>query len=250
MSDHDIAPLFRASFRGLIDPAPRLRSMWYLFNGSLFIARSVQRLVPVNSSAKYILNNADRLITVASRCVFSFGSGDGLNDLLSTPDDPHGDWRQAVSVLHRDALMMAALRVSILLDRNNRMLSFQSVHRLLKDPGVVAALLQALEDRHGPDVLPPSRTDLIEEFRQVYSEIDWRMHGRLVHLRNRGIAHLTPEEMTKSVTFSELRTMVEIISRLTANLQHLCQTETAFQPDILDEYRKLARKTMIRPAAP
>jgi hypothetical protein len=35
-----------------------------------------------------MLTNADRLITVASRCVFSFGSGDGLNDLLLT-QRPH-----------------------------------------------------------------------------------------------------------------------------------------------------------------
>jgi len=47
---------------------------------------------------------------------------------------------------------------------------------------------------------------------------------------------LTPEEMTKSVTFAELRTMIEIIGRLTANLQHLCQTQTAFRSDILDDY--------------
>jgi hypothetical protein len=206
----------------------------------------VQRLVPVNPSAEYIVAHADRLITVATRCVFSFGSADGLNDLLLTPDDPHGDWRQPVSVLHRDALVMAALRVSILLDRDDQMLSFQAIHRLLKDPKVVAALLQALEDRHGSDDFLPSRTDLIEEFRQIYGEIDWKMHGRLVHLRNRGIAHLTPEEMTKSVTFAELRTMVEIMSRLTANLQHLCQTKTAFRPAILDEYREMARKAMVQ----
>jgi hypothetical protein len=53
------------------------------------------------------------------------------------------------------------------------------------------------------------------------------VHGRLVHLRNRGIAHLTPEEMKKSVTMSELRTLVEIVSRLTAILQHLCQSQMA-----------------------
>jgi len=199
------------------------------------------------SDAGFILANADRLITVASRCVFSFGSGDGLNDLLLTSDDPHGDWRQPVAVLHRDALMMAVLRVTILLDRKR--LSFQSVHHLLKDTSVVAALLRALEDRHGPDVFLPSRTDMIEEFRQIYGEIDWKVHGRLVHLRDLGIAHLTPEEMTKSVTFAELRTMVKIISRLTVNLQHLCQTQTAFRLDIPDEYRKLARKAMQRPAA-
>jgi hypothetical protein len=95
----------------------------------------VQRLVPVNPSAEYIVAHADRLITVATRCVFSFGSADGLNDLLLTPDDPHGDWRQPVSVLHRDALMMAALRVSILLDRDDQMLSFQAIHRLLPQGG-------------------------------------------------------------------------------------------------------------------
>ena len=74
------------------------------------------------------------------------------------------------------------------------------------------------------------------------------MHGRLVHLRNRGIAHLTPEEMKESVTMSELRTLVVIVGRRTATLQHLCQTQTAFRRDILDEYRETARKTMMRPS--
>lgn len=198
----------------------------------------------LQSDAGFILANADRLITVASRCVFSFGSGDGLNDLLLLPDDPHGEWRQSIAVLHRDALMMAALRVSILLDRDDQMVSFQAVHRLLKDPTVVTGLLQTLEDRHGSDVLPSSRTELIEEFRQTYQKIDWKVHGRLVHLRNLGIAHLTPEEMKKSVTMSELRTLVEIVSRLTAILQHLCQSQMAFNAHMLEEYRDLAKKVI------
>jgi hypothetical protein len=206
--------------------------------------------IPANPDAEFILINAERLITVAIRCVFSFGSADGLNDLLLTRDDQKGDWRKPLWVLHRDALLMAALRLSILLDRDDRVLSFQSVHRLLQDPGVVTALLQTLEDRHGSDVLPPSRTELIKEFRQIYGEIDWKMHGRLVNLRNQGIAHLTPEEMTRSVTLDELRTMVELMSRLTANLQHLCQTQTAFRLDILNEYRELARNTMTRALNP
>jgi hypothetical protein len=106
--------------------------------------------------------------------------------------------------------------------------------------------LLALEGRRGPDVFEPSRTALIEEWRKIYGEIDWNVHGRLVHLRNRGIAHLTPEEMTKSVTMAEIRMLVGIVSRLTATLQHLCQTATAFRIDISDEYRKMARKTMVR----
>jgi hypothetical protein len=73
-----------------------------------------------NPGAEYILAHAHRLVTVATRCASSFGAADGLNDLLRTLDDPHGDWRDPVSVLHRDALMMVVLRVSILLDRDDR----------------------------------------------------------------------------------------------------------------------------------
>ncbi|WP_210253921.1 hypothetical protein [Bradyrhizobium sp. S69] len=198
------------------------------------------------SGAEYILAHAHRLVTVATRCAFSFGSADGLNDLLLMQDDPQGEWRQPVAVLHRDAVMMAVLQVSSLLDRNDRMLSLQAVHRFLKDASVVAALLQTLEDRRGPDIFEPSRTELIEEFRKIYGKIDWKIHGRLKHLRNRGIAHLTVEEMMKSVTFAELRTFVGIVSGLTATLQHLCQTDTAFRIDISDEYRRMARETMRR----
>jgi hypothetical protein len=196
------------------------------------------------TEAAFILNNAERLVTVATRCVFSFGSADGLNDLLLNQDDQAGGWRQPVAVLHRDALMMAVVRTCILLDRDDRMVSFQAIHRFMKESDVVASLLQALEDRHGYDLLPPSRVELIEEFRQTYSEIDWKVHGRLTHFRNRGIAHLTPEEMTASVTMAELRTLVQIVSRLTATLQHLCQTQTAFRADLLDEYRDQAQRAI------
>jgi len=194
--------------------------------------------------AEYIMAHAHRLITLTTRCAFSFGSGDGLNDLLQTQDDPHGDWRDPVSVLHRDAIMMVVMRVSTLLDRNE--VSFQAVHRRLKDPDVVAALLRSLENKHGPDVFEPSRTELIDEFRKIYSEIDWKIHSRLLHLRNLGIAHLTMEEMTKSITFAELRTLVEIVSRLAALLQQLCATQNAFRTDISDEYRRMAFTTMVR----
>jgi hypothetical protein len=77
-----------------------------------------------------------------------------------------------------------------------------------------------------------------------YSKIDWGTHGRLTHLRNRGIAHLTPEEMEKSVTIEELRSLVAIISRLATTLRDLCQSQFAFHADMLEEYRDLARRAI------
>src|SRR5260370_27671889 len=107
---------------------------------------------------EFLLDNANRLITVAVRCVISFGLADGLNErLLATPADKRDDWHQAVVGFHRDTLLMAALRVAILLDANDSMVSFQSVYHRLKTPSVQAGLLQALEERHGSNDIPPSR---------------------------------------------------------------------------------------------
>ena len=193
---------------------------------------------------EFILDNTDRLITVTVRCVISFGLADGLNDrLLATPADRRDDWHQAVAGFHRDTLLMAALRAAILLDADDSVVSFQAVYHRLKTPSVKAGLLQALEDRHGSDDIPPSRAELIEEFRQTYNKIDWKAHGRLKHSRNRGIAHLTPEKMLKAVTLDELRTLVAIINHLATTLRDLCQSQFAFHADMLEEYRRRRRRT-------
>jgi hypothetical protein len=199
----------------------------------------------VDPDVKFILDNADRLITVTVRCVISFGLADGLNDrLLATSVERRDDWHQAVTGFHRDTLLMAALRAAVLLDADNRAVSFQAVYHRLKKPSVQAGLLQALEARHGSDDIPPSRADVIEEFRQTYNKIDWKAHGRLTHLRNLGIAHLTPEKMFKSITLEELRTLVAIVSQLATTLRNLCQSQLAFHADMLEEYRDLAKKAI------
>jgi hypothetical protein len=154
------------------------------------------------------------------------------------------DWHQAVAGFHRDTLLMAALRLAILLDADDRVVSFQAVYHRLKKTCVREGLLQALEVHHGSDDIPPSRTEQIEGFQQTYKTIAWNAHGRLTHLRNRGIAHLTREKMLKSVTLDEIRTLVGIISELATTLRNLCQSQIAFHADLLDEYRDLAKKAI------
>jgi hypothetical protein len=164
--------------------------------------------------------------------------------LLAQPADKGDDWHQAIVGFQRDTLLMAALRAAILLDRDETMVSFQAVYHRLKEPSVKAGLLQALEGRYGSKHFSPSRTELIEEFLQTYREIDWEVHGRLVHFRNRGIAHLTLKKLLKSVTLEELKTIVGIVCRLATTLRDLCQSRIAFHADALDEYRDLAKKAI------
>ncbi|MGJ5135701.1 hypothetical protein [Bradyrhizobium oligotrophicum] len=194
--------------------------------------------------ANFILENASRLIVVATRCAWSFGAADGLNGVLLSRPDQHGEWRQPVSVLHRDALLMAALRASILLDADPKAVSFQTVYHGLKDPSAQAAILQVLDATRGPDVFSPTRAELIGTYLKTYREIDWKAHGSLVHFRNLGVAHLTLDKLTKSITLTELRAMVDVISRLASTMQHLLQTDTAFREDMVEECSEQVKRVI------
>lgn len=200
-----------------------------------------------SDDANFILNHAERLVNVAMMCVISFGLADGLNEALKA--SANEDWHQAAAGFQDGTLMMAALRASLLLDRDEANVSFQTIHRRLKSAAVQHDLKLSLADAHGPDdIFPPSRDELITAFLDAYSEIDWKAHGRLTHFRNLGIAHLTVEKMRKSITFDELRKFVSIISRLTAVIQQLCHTPTAFREWMLKDYREIAKNAMVRPA--
>jgi hypothetical protein len=199
-----------------------------------------------NDDVEFILDHAERLVNVAMMCIISFGLADGLNEALKASVETD-DWQQAAAGFQDGTLMMAVLRAALLLDRDDTKVSFQTIHSRLKSKTVQSGLKELLEKKHGlNEVFPPSRDELIASFLEAYSEIDWKVHGRLTHFRNLGIAHLTVEKMSKSITFDELRRLVSIISRLTTVVQQLCHTPTAFREWMLEDYRKFARKAMMK----
>jgi hypothetical protein len=204
-----------------------------------------------SQDAEFILSHAERLVKVATMCVISFGLADGLNEAIKASSGERNDWHQAASGFQDGTLLMAALRATLLLDRDETKVSFQAVHRRLKSKAVQAALKQALAERHGLDeFFPPTRDELIADLFKTYAEIEWEVHARLVHFRNFGIAHLTVDKMSKSITFDELRKFVSIISRLTTTVQQLCHTPTAFRDWMLEDYSKIAQKALLRSHRP
>jgi hypothetical protein len=194
--------------------------------------------------ADFILDNSRRLVNLTALCVISSRLALGLDQALeATPTNRRDDWHQAVIGFRDDSVLMAVIRACSLLDSDPNKVSFQAIYRGLQDNGVQAKLFHALEDRFGDDLFL-DRPKLTEEFLRTYREINWDIHGRLMHLRNLGIAHLTPSKVRRSITFDELNTIVSIVSRLAATLQHLCQTNTAFHSVDLDEYQNLAKKAI------
>ena len=128
--------------------------------------------------------------------------------------------------------------------KNRRVVSFQKVYDRLEKPSVREGLLRALEERHGPDVFSPSRTEHIEEFLQTYNQINCDAYGRLKNLRDRGIAHMTPEEMLETVTLDEIRTMVGIVRQLASTLRNLCPSQIVLRADMLDTIATLRKRRL------
>jgi hypothetical protein len=227
--------------------ATRFRNHRDLFSGTAFKLRRDGCLeTETVADAAFIIDHAQRLVMVATLCVISFGLARGLSDALqaNSGDDDDG-WHQAALGFEDGTLKRAVTLTHLLLDRDEQMVSFQTVYHRLKSEPVKLALKQALSARYGEDgIFPPSRDELIAKFLDCYSQIDWSVHGRLTHFRNVGVVHLTIQQLAKRITVAELGAFIAIISQLAGLLQHLCQTETAFRSSMLDEYRKYAEKTV------
>ncbi|MCK1506946.1 hypothetical protein [Bradyrhizobium sp. 18] len=187
--------------------------------------------------ADFVLEHAEPLLTVATRCAWSFGAADGLDQVLERHVVPRGVWRHPIAILQRDAMLMAVTRVVILLDRSKGAVSFQTLYHQLKEPEVQAGVLAAVEERRGPELLEPERANRIAEFLAAYRTIDWGMHGRLKRFRNLDIAHLREQARSKSITMQELRTLVGVVTSLAVSLQALLQTGVPFHSHLAEEAR-------------
>jgi len=57
--------------------------------------------------------------------------------------------------------------------------------------------------------------EAVKLFLQTYRSIDWTdLHGRLVHFRNRGVAHLTPHKIEKRMTYAELKSLSQAVTTM------------------------------------
>ncbi|RAI37532.1 hypothetical protein CH338_15755 [Rhodoplanes elegans] len=162
-----------------------------------------------------------RLNSLAFRTAVSFGLWAGANQFMKEKmGDDRAEW-DIVAGYRSDVVLMAVIRIYALLDSDFSKVSYQGVNRLLKRDEVVEALVKKSIAR--PDVLFPERTEAearsaIVGFRAEYAKIDWKVHGRLVHFRNLGVAHLTYEEFSTRLTYNELETLVGAIVRIAERL--------------------------------
>lgn len=147
-------------------------------------------------------------MTVAAATAISFALWDGVNRALLESDN-NTDRREIASGYHGDCAFTAVTRLSLLLDRDPKLVSFQTLYIKLQTDAVVTSLLKRLdEDEFSTASAAERANDAVQRFLKTYRAIDWRdLHGRLVHFRNRGVAHLTLQKIEKRVTYAELETL-------------------------------------------
>jgi hypothetical protein len=191
----------------------------------------------LESDVEFILTNAPRLMKVAAATAISFALWDGVNRaLLET--DTNTDRREIASGYRGDCAFTAVSRLSLLLDRDPKLVSFQTLYAKLRSEAVVTLLLKRLDENE----FSTSRTaelanDAVQLFLRTYRSIDWRdLHGRLVHFRNRGVAHLTPQKIEKRVTYAELKTLSLAVAIMGECMEPLAKGEIPLREDRIKEY--------------
>jgi hypothetical protein len=119
----------------------------------------------VNPDVEYILTNAPRLMKVAAATAISFALWHGVNRaLLEIEND--SDRREIAAGYRGDCAFNLVTRLSLLLDRNSRQVSFQTLYHKLKSETVVAPLLKKLDE----DEISTSRTvELANDAVQLFS---------------------------------------------------------------------------------
>ena len=165
--------------------------------------------------AEQILKMVTRLAKVAKSCTaMSFGLHLGANTILrETSLAMIMDAAKSSKVIGWTVLM-TVIWLYALLDGDDKKVSFQSVYRQLKKPSVVEAMVAriiALPVVFDQDREEKAARAAINRFITLYNGIDWKTHGSLVHFRNIGIAHLTPQELQRPISYSELEHLVRTV---------------------------------------
>jgi hypothetical protein len=195
----------------------------------------------VSTETRDVLSATPRLVTITNFAGIAFGLAEGAT--LALVDVPGGseEVREAARGYALDCTLMTVMRLALLLDDNRKVISYQSVHRCLRHPEVVTALVRRARSEA---VLPASTNPrtVVDAFLRVYDRIDIGLYRRLKQFRNRGVAHLTPQCIKKRITFEELGRLVYWVASLGGCLAPLAPDVVPIREDEIAQRSKTAKE--------
>ncbi|WP_426615398.1 hypothetical protein [Bradyrhizobium sp. McL0616] len=204
----------------------------------------------MSEDVDFIINAASRLSGIAKLAAISFGLADAANEAMKVGGKLLNDyaWVQGARGFQDGTLMIAVIRVCIALDADPKTISFQGVYKRLKRPEVQRALIERVygENEEFQSMFGPSPTEMLERFLELYRQIDWAIHSRLIHFRNFGVAHLLDRKNWKSITYDEMRALVLLVGRLGDELAALCHLPLPAIDDTVEEYAAFGNRALAK----
>jgi hypothetical protein len=96
----------------------------------------------VSSETRHVLSATPRLVKITTLAGIAFGLAEGATRaLVEVPGGPV-EVREAAHGSALDCTLMTVMRLTLLLDDNRKVISYQSVQRCLRHPEVVTALVR------------------------------------------------------------------------------------------------------------
>lgn len=167
----------------------------------------------INADVDHVRSSAPRLANWANVTVISFSFLKGAwQAIINAPISTEAA-REVFNDYWNACGHMTVVRICALLDRDERVISYQSVYRCLERDEITDALVRRLCDDPPFHVEDDVRRS-INHFLRVYRAIDWKLHGRLINLRNFGIAHLCSGRSMGEITLDELGNIVRVVKDL------------------------------------
>ncbi|MBV9627405.1 MAG: hypothetical protein JO230_04830 [Xanthobacteraceae bacterium] len=186
-----------------------------------------RQLAADDKAAKQVLAAAPALVKITAETAFSWALWEGANRATMKTEKLSEQTRQIASGYRNSCTLALVVRLSLLLDSDQRVISFQSVYRYLERPEVTTALIRRVCADDPMSHVFQGRKDRtvrasVDRYLRKYRAIDWKdLHGRLVHFRNVAIAHLTPQQVKRHVQYRELRSLVRSVIALSECLEPL-----------------------------
>lgn len=207
---------------------------------------------------KQIHRMSPRLALISLRLAWTHGIQRGANRALLESNHDNGSARDIVANFHREAMGMTAIRLCALLQRGNKIVSYQAIYQRLKIPEVVELLVAHEKARAVPynieEMAEAAARKGIQDFSTAYKEIfesQTDLYGRLCHFRNRGLAHITEEQMSKFIKYSEVHAIVQNVMTMANSMATFAPTgDVLHHEDEVEEYEERTCRTMLRAMGP
>jgi len=170
-------------------------------------------------AALHIFHAEPKLLEWTYQTVNSFALYAGANRSLKDRLCPKGEASQLADRYREPAALMTVSRLYALFDRSAGV-SFQTVKGKLADPTVQQLLVNNYVGRssYNAGYLESECRDSIAKFLADYTGLNVPTLRRLYHFRNIGLAHVTLQEVKKSISYQEMEDMVRLAAKLAHSL--------------------------------